>query len=78
MRAAMPSARRSSPDIVFPSMYSSTITERSGRYSRMRGLTPVVAAASALYRSFTRSTASSSVATPGIRTTYFAPSASTR
>ena len=59
-------------------MNSTTITLNSGRYSRILGATPVVAAASALCRSFSRFTANNWVERPGIRTTYLAPSASTR
>jgi hypothetical protein len=68
-RRAISGARSASADIVVPSTYSITITSRSSSTSTIRGEIPVVAAAAALCRSFARSTASSSVERPGIRTT---------
>ena len=64
----MPGAPSASIDIVRASTQARTNTSQSGSSWRTGGPTPAVAAARVLCRSFARSTASRSVAAPGMRT----------
>ena len=77
-RAACPSARRLSFDIVRASSHSRTKTSHSGTVWMTRGATPASAAATVLWSSLPRSTARRSVPAPGIRTKQGVPSTSTR
>ncbi len=74
----MPGRLSVSFDIVVAASHSSTNTSHSGIEWTTAGATPASAAARVLCSSLARSTASSSVAAPGIRTKNGVPSTSTR
>ena len=78
MRVGIPGADKASFDIVSAVSHSRMNTSSSGMAWTTRGATPASAAASVLCSSLPRSTASSSVAAPGIRTKWGTPSTSTR
>ena len=78
IRLGTPGSESAAFDIVRASSHSRTKTSQSGIESTTRGATPASAAARVLWSSFLRSTASRSVAAPGIRTKNGVPSTSTR